>query len=84
MFLVTLIHSLTKLNIVLASEQVSKNPCLNGALCVPDYQRDTFQCICSHGYAEPLCRGMFYKFVENFFVKMLQESSSIPYSCAYT
>lgn len=39
----------------------SSFPCKNGATCVPNYDDDTFHCICKKGFSSKLCRNGTYR-----------------------
>ena len=39
----------------------SSFPCKNGATCVPNYDDDTFHCICKKGFSSKLCRTGTYR-----------------------
>lgn len=46
----------------------SSFPCKNGATCVPNYDDDTFHCICKKGFSSKLCRTGTYRRSFVFFV----------------
>lgn len=46
----------------------SSFPCKNGATCVPNYDDDTFHCICKKGFSSKLCRNGTYRRSFVFFV----------------